>query len=151
MPNWCANSLELAASKEVIDEFESKLNISSENFFDLFIPPSPNPDEWYEYNLEKYGCKWNCNANDWERTSNESLLVIFDSPWGPPTALYDTLVASGVDVYAEYYEPGMCFVGRYCDGFDRSYEYSDLDSLDNIPEDLVESWNIRESLSMEDE
>lgn len=151
MPNWCANSLELSASKEEIDNFETKLNESSENFFDLFVPPSPNPDEWYQYNLETYGCKWNCSATEFQRTSDETLLITFDSPWGPPTVLYDHIVNSGVEVYAEYYEPGMCFVGRYCDGVDENYQYSDLDSLDNIPEDLIMSWGIRESLSMEDE
>lgn len=152
MPNVCANSLELAASKEVIDEFQSKLEVSSENFFDLFVPPSPNSDEWYQYNLDTYGCKWNCGANDFERTSEKTMLITFDSPWGPPINLYNTIVKGGIEVYAEYYEPGMCFVGRYCDGIDESYEYSDLVSLSKIPEDLIESWGIRESLlTMEDE
>jgi hypothetical protein len=152
MPNWCYNTLEISASKEKLDEFESKLNDSKgENFFDLFVEPCTDETGWYEYNLEKYGCKWNCNANSWERTSEETILFMFDSPWGPPLALYEKLEEDEIGVCAEYYESGMCFVGRYSNGVDECYEYSDLDSLDNIPEDLIESWGIRESMSMEEE
>ena len=79
------------------------------------------------------------------------MLVLFDSPWGPPIQLYENMLTGDYEVYAEYYESGMSFVGRYTNGVDESYEYSDLDSLDNIPEDLVESWGIRESMSMEEE
>jgi hypothetical protein len=50
------------------------------------------------------------------------------------------------DVEAGYHEEGMAFVGRFVDGEDESYEYSDVDSLEDIPEDIVEDWNLREML-----
>ncbi len=40
----------------------------------------------------------------------------------------------------------MAFVGRYSEGFDEAYNYSDLDSLDEIPDDIIEEWNLREML-----
>jgi hypothetical protein len=49
----------------------------------------------------------------------------------------------------------MEFVGRFCEGYDEFYEYSDVDSLDDIPEEILEQWNLRENLmdreEMEDE
>jgi len=51
-----------------------------------------------------------------------------------------------IAVFAEWHEEGMAFVGRFEYGFVESYEYSDLDSLDNIPDDLLENSNIREML-----
>jgi hypothetical protein len=49
-------------------------------------------------------------------------------------------------VDAEYHEEGMCFLGRFVDGEDESYEYSDVNSLDEIPDDLVDNWGLREML-----
>ena len=40
----------------------------------------------------------------------------------------------------------MGYVGKYADGVDNYYEFSDLASLDNIPEDIVENWNLKENL-----
>jgi hypothetical protein len=152
MPNWCSNTLEVSHSKEKIDALESVLNdTKGENFFDFFVEPATKESDWYNYNLENYGCKWNCNAHSWERTSDNTILVLFDSPWGPPIQLYENMLTGDYEVYAEYYECGMAFVGRYSNGVDETYEYSDLDSLDNIPEDLVESWAIRELLMEMDE
>jgi hypothetical protein len=49
-------------------------------------------------------------------------------------------------IFGNYHEEGMAFVGRYEYGSDESYEYSVLESLDNIPEDIVDEWNLREML-----
>jgi hypothetical protein len=40
----------------------------------------------------------------------------------------------------------MAFVGEFVDGSDDCYEYEDLDSLDYIPEHLIEDWNLRDLL-----
>ena len=42
----------------------------------------------------------------------------------------------------------MGFVGRFVGGKDDYYEYDyeDLMSLDDIPESLVENWNLRERI-----
>lgn len=37
-------------------------------------------------------------------------------------------------------------MGRFIDGEDEYYEYSDLESLDNIPEELVEHWGVRDRM-----
>jgi hypothetical protein len=172
MPNWCNNSITVRGEKKDIDKFESFLNEKEgKEWFDFFLPCpqelkdgspvgfSAEPDEnaealvekygasdWYTWSVNNWGCKWNCDAQDWSRKDDE-ITFWFDSPWGPPTELYSFICNdTNFSIDAEYHEEGMCFVGRFVDGEDEFYEYSDLDSLDDIPEDLVENWNIRLTL-----
>ena len=168
MPNWCNNTITIRGEKEDIDRFESFLKEKDgKEWFDFFRPcPQELKDvgnvtfdhtnekllekygaaDWYSWSVNNWGCKWNCDAQDWTR-EDDSISFWFDSPWGPPTELY-TFICNDTDfaVDAEYHEEGMCFVGRFFDGEDESYEYSDVESLDDIPEELIESWNLREML-----
>lgn len=168
MPNWCSNNFEVTGSKEQIDAFEKFLvDNDGKEWFDFFLPTpaelkdttSPNRDEeqseilyekygaadWYGWNVTNWGTKWNCDAQDWLREEN-TIRFWFDSAWSPPIALYEFIESEGFSVRATYYEPGMCFVGEYSEGFDDTYEYTDLESLDEMPEHLVEEYGIRESL-----
>lgn len=154
MPNWCSNNVKISGSKEQIDELEKFLTeTEGKNWFDFFVEPvekavdAENPD-WYAYNTENYGCKWNCDAQDWYR-DGDTISFWFDSPWAPPIALYQSIYNrdDGYMVYAEYCEEGLCFVGRFEDGEEEYYEFNNgIEDLDDIPEDLVENWNLRESL-----
>jgi hypothetical protein len=182
MPNWCNNTFELVGPTEKIREFEAFLEKNNgKDWFDFFAPcPQELKDvgdvnfhaepkegllekygysDWYSFGLGEWGCKWNCDAQDWtvEDYDEESLAIKFwfDSPWGPPEELYNNFASGkyGEDyhVFAEWHEEGMAFIGRFDDGFSENYEYSDLDSLDEIPEDLLENWNIREMLEEREE
>jgi hypothetical protein len=159
MPNWCYNTIEIEGPKRAIDTFEKHLETTQgKEWFSYFlqIPEELKEDGWYGWNLDNYGCKWNCDAMDWNRTSDESIAFAFDSPWGPPIALYENIENielenewGTIDYYrvtAKYLEEGMQFMGQFVDGNDEQYEYSDLDSLDEIPEDLVEYWGVRERM-----
>ena len=175
MPNWCNNTFELVAPKEKIREFESFLNEKNgKEWFDFFLPcPQELKDvgdvsinhtneqlvekygysDWYSWSLDKWGCKWNCDAQDWRvedyDDDNLSMRFWFDSPWGPPTELYKFISEQDdLNVFAHYHEEGMGFVGRFEYGEDESYEYDieDLSSLDGIPEEIIDEWNLREML-----
>lgn len=173
MPNWCSNRFEVQGPKERIDIFEKYLNeTNGKDWFDYFAAcPEELKDttasfteevneelvkkygasDWYTWNVNNYGCKWNCDAQDWQRPDEQTISFWFDSPWGPPIALYDKITESGLTVFASYHEEGMAFVGEYREGDDESYEYSDLESLEDIPEDLVEEWNLRDIIEYYDE
>ena len=165
MPNWCYNTIELEAPQREIDKFEKHLDdTAGKEWFSYFLQiPEESKDEWYGWNIENYGCKWNCDAIDWNRTSDTSISFTFDSPWGPPIALYKNIEWielenewGSIDYYkvtARYLEEGMQFMGQFIDGEDENYEYSDLESLDEIPESLVEHWGIRDRMldEMEEE
>ena len=149
MPNWCNNTIEIHAEKEMIDAFESYLSENDGKDWFTFFKPLPEnlkDDGWYEWSIENWGCKWNCDAQDWQRVDENTITFWFDSPWGPPITLYETMSEMEYQINASYHEEGMAFVGEFVDGFDENYEYSDLDSLDDIPEHLVEQWNLREML-----
>lgn len=168
MPNWCNNSITVKGDTESIDNFEKFLKDGNgKEWFDFILPcPQELKDvgavsfhekqneellqkyghaDWYSWSLENWGCKWNCDAQDWDR-DDDTITFWFDSPWGPPINLYFEMVNQGFDVEAYYHEEGMAFVGRFVDGIDESYEYSDLESLDDIPDDIVEYWGIRDRM-----
>lgn len=172
MPNWCYNTVEIVGPKENIDQFEKFLtDRSGEDWFDYFLPTpvelndtqSPNRDtvlaqqliekygaiDWYDWNVNNWGTKWNCTANGFERTGEMSIKFSCETAWAPPTTLYQRIADQEFgeyDVKAFYLEEGMAFVGRFEDGFDDCYNYSDLESLDGIPDEIVEHWNLREQL-----
>ena len=145
MPNWCLNSLQISGSAEQIKEIEAKLEESGgKEFFDIFVKNAKDAgheEDWYSYNQEQYGCKWNCDASSWDTDSGDgtTITISFDSPWGPPSAIFEKIQETpGLSVYAQYYEPGMCFVGEYNDGSEDSYDYSDCTS-ETIYESVLQS------------
>ena len=154
MPNWCSNSIEIQGTKEQINKFVSFLDEKNgKDWFDFFAPTPVElkEDGWYEWNVSNWGCKWNCDAQDWSRDGN-TISFWFDSPWGPPVELYYKIEQAGLTVKAEYMEEGMRFVGEFVNGSDETYEYQDVEDLDNIPDNLVENWNLHDQFeNWEDE
>lgn len=155
MPNWCMNSLQISGSVEQIKEINEKLEAcKGEDFFDIFIKNAKDAgkeEDWYSYNHEHYGCKWNCTAASWDVDGDGTTITIaFDSPWAPPMQVFETIQNTpGLSVCAQYYEPGMGFVGEYNDGSDDYYDYGGCtseDIYDNVPAELVDSWGIYEQM-----
>lgn len=153
MPNWCSNSVTISGSKEQIDDFERFLTDSDGKDWFNYFNPSPEElkeDGWYEWNVENWGTKWNCNAQDWVREEN-TVSFWFDSAWSPPIELYQFIENVGLTVAAQYHEEGMQFVGEFVDGEEHYFEYDTVESLDEIPEHLVEEYGLRDSLLDEEE
>ena len=159
MPNWCYNTIEIEGPETEIDKFEKHLNdTDGKEWFSYFIPMPQElkEDGWYAFNVENYGVKWNCDALDWHRIDDRTIGFTFDSPWAPPIVLYENIESMELEsesgyidyfkVKAEYLEEGVSFMGRFIDGEDEYYEYSDLESLDDIPEELVEHWGVRDRM-----
>ena len=160
MPNWCGNNAEfnnddvaevakLEAHLKFLDEKKSDNNIEA-GLFGYFVPRPPEFDEgesWYSWNIENWGTKWEASIYSWEKLNDNSIRINFDTAWAPPTAFYEFL-ARETEWYvtATYYEPGMSFVGSNIAGDDEYYQIEDIDSLDDIPEDLLEEYNIREQM-----
>ena len=178
MPNWCNNTIEIEGTKEQINAFVSFLDEQSgKNWFNFFRPcPQELVDtvsgfvgedkqsahetqqkmniekhghaDWYSWSVDKWGTKWNCDAQDWMKIENPnedqaSVTFWFDSAWSPPTALYEFIESnSEFIVTASYLEEGMSFVGQFSGGIDECYEFSDAESLEDIPEELVDEWNL---------
>lgn len=152
MPNWCNNTVTFVGEKEDIQKFAAFLEEKEcKNWFDYFQPCPKElyeSEEWYGWCVENWGTKWNCDAEDYQvNEDNTELSFWFDSAWGPPVGLYYFIEANtDLQVKAFYHEEGMQFTGQFVDGDDEYYEYSDLNSLDDIPETIVEHWALRDIL-----
>lgn len=162
MPNWCSNSITISHhDKSVVDELESKIREGGD-FFNILRPrPADQEENWYEWNVENWGTKWDVNIdvqNDAvTRFSDNSLSLWFDTAWSPPIAFYDYITELGWDVEAMYYEFGAGFLGRYSEGSDDYWEvdFSDGDNmqflLDNLPRDLLDYSGLESEYEMHKE
>ena len=56
-------------------------------------------------------------------TTPNELELRFDSAWSPPIEAYARLFELGFEVYATYFEPGMCFAGIWDNGNDDYCDY----------------------------
>ena len=139
MPNWCANTLMLTHSdSSMIDRVEKSVN--TESLFEELAPLG----EWaYDPAVEKWGTKWDITDGEMVDRNDDTITVSFSTAWSPPINFYEELIRQGFKVTADYFEPGMGYIGTYIDGEDEDYEI-DSDNLENIPEDLKEKWGIEE-------
>ena len=150
MPNWCSNNVTLSSSKENIDALIVELQKpdGEGKILQSLRPRPPSEDgDWYGWNVNNWGTKWEVGVHDYEILSETSVLISFDSAWAPPTTLYEYLEDEGWSVCAYYYEPGMAFCGKYEDGFDNYYEYSGMSAdeiREEIPTDVDEMFAISE-------
>jgi len=145
MPNWCDNSLTLTNSdKTKLDELAVELDKG--NDAEVFKYLRPYEGEWdYMWCCNNWGTKWEARVYGWERIDENTILISFETAWGPPIALYEFLEQEEWSVEGLYNEPGMCFAGIYEDGSDSYYEYSDLSAdeiEENLPEVLEETFGI---------
>jgi len=151
MPNWCANNAEFYnEDKAKVDELEARLkNLTDEDgLFSFFVKiPAEEKENWYNWNTANWGTKWEASVYSHERTDDNNIRVNFDTAWSPPIALYE-FIAQNTDWYTEatYYEPGISFIGKCSGEWDDCYNIDGIASLDNIPEELLEEYNVREQM-----
>ena len=153
MPNWCNNYATLTGPKEKIDELIVEMRKSDERdasyeIFNLLRPrPADQEENWYDWNVNNWGTKWDISLAGYEIVNETTVTLSFDSAWSPPTALYEFLEEQGWTVTAFYDEPGMAYCGRFVDGSDEYYEYSNMTAdevEEEIPEEINEMFSISE-------
>ena len=181
MPNWCSNHITVrgtdpVAIKRLADAFDNgefcgtvvpmpaELNITSGRLGDgeeqreLERKTAENIEKhgfanWYDFNVSKWGTKWEIGGNGNEAERDEDGLGFsapFDSAWSPPIAVCEALVEQGFEVVLYYYEPGMGYCGKFEDGSDDYYEYSGENSNTvraAIGSDLDDMFGISESMA----
>jgi hypothetical protein len=105
MPNWCYNIIN--AKQEIIDYITT--TTSDNNIILDFNTIAKEPEEnedWYNWRVFNWGCKWNANTINISETS-----IAFETPWSPPEAFYRLLSLEFPDDEIEvfYEEAGMGF------------------------------------------
>ena len=85
---------------------------------------------WYDFCVNEWGTKWDVDLAGTVSIDADGLGInaSFDSAWAPPIAVYEEMLEQGYEVVAYYYEPGMCFVGKWDNGHDLCYELSSYSS-----------------------
>jgi hypothetical protein len=170
MPNWCNNTVTISHEDPAMIERVRKA-FNEGRLLDEFIPvPQELRDavanfevneamvekygysNWYDFCVNEWGTKWDIGADGQEAIDNDNntLSLNFDSAWAPPTTAYEKLMDMGFQILAYYYEPGMCFCGKWDNGDDDYYEYSGMTSeevANTIPDDLDECFCISEQMA----
>lgn len=144
IPNWCDNSVRLThQDKEKIDALENVLKDQQdcEVFYHLRPRPVEEDENWYDWNCNNWGTKWDMTIIDFNREDDHTVWVSFETAWSPPIALYEFLTEEGWEVEGYYHESGCAFCGKYTneDG-DEFYEYDfrDRESIEALPQDIEE-------------
>lgn len=120
MPNWVYNSLEIthpevdkvnALEKHIKDQFDAGNN--NPDFFD-FLRPNPDgkdAENWYDWNCENWGCKWDAgDLRDLDRDGN-TLTFSFNTAWTNPVHLFQFLAEEKWEFRNVYTEEGDQFFG----------------------------------------
>lgn len=110
MPNWCSNELTIRHTDEHtitelvrhVTELIQRLTDpprDDEQLAHLFqyLRPMPHDigDDWYNWRLEHWDCKWDASDLHLIWHDNHSLCMTFNTPWAPPIALYRYLEREG--------------------------------------------------------
>jgi hypothetical protein len=112
---------------------------------------------WYDFCVSEWGTKWDVDPYEGanvELDEGNTIYFGFDSAWAPPVGIYEKLQAQGYTVLAQYYEPGMAFVGEWDDGVDNFFEIGGMKSdevRDLIGEFLDDNFGISESIAQYEE
>ena len=144
MPNWCDNSVTLRHDdKEKIDALEKVLadQQDCEVFYHLRPRPADQDENWYDWNINNWGTKWDMTITEFDRQDENTIWISFDTAWSPPIAMYEFLVSEDWQVEGYYHESGTAFCGKFTneDG-DEFYEYdfADRASIEALPTDIEE-------------
>jgi hypothetical protein len=125
---------------------------------------------WYDWAVSNWGTKWEVSAEGLEFEEDQDgnydngglgpharITGWFDSAWAPPTNAIAHFCEANPDVRAtiDYYEPGMCFVGRMVADNgeveeDDCVDYSNATSKtirSTVGDEMCEMWNLEEELA----
>lgn len=149
MPNWCQNTLNIFhEDKGKVDKLQNVLNTEEPKMFEHLCPQPNDVDDWYSWNIENWGTKWDASIIDYERLDDNTISIVFDTAWSPPTKWYEYIEELGWGVDAHYLEESMGFVGRYFAGTDEEYEIdyclSKEECLKGIAQECIDHWGLDE-------
>lgn len=171
MPNWCDNSTTIKFNSLIVaNDFETWIKKVAKGteldehgndlaLFSFFIPEPQHSKEddgilpaWYQWRLDNWGCKWDANLHHHEWIDDNTVILHYSTPWGPPDVFLHAVVNAdeGNEVYNSYFEPGMGFCGTFSNGDEEHYDYSSFEDPDDVRAfvgaDLDDEWGISEMI-----
>ena len=123
MPNWCSNKLVVSASKKSeVENFLQKVRgddgdgtIEEFTFNSLVPRPKTEEDNWYDWNVQNWGTKWDASEPNVSLSENENIAhITFDTAWSPPIEWLEKVAPQfpHLNFTLLYYEGGMGFAGE---------------------------------------
>jgi hypothetical protein len=113
MPNWVSNTLVVTGDKHDVRAFVDQAAQAHEDPFGgtrqsalsfwNFVKPSDlefYKDNWYEWNIESWGCKWDAGdvTTDSTDIDNGYVNYSFETPWGQPREFFEAIVEQFPDL-----------------------------------------------------
>lgn len=89
--------------------------------------------DWYSWNIDNWGTKWDAYSIDVERVQDNQLTIRFDSAWAPPSPVIHAMQEQHpeLSITLEFEEPGMMFRGEihedgteFTEDYEEEVEYS---------------------------
>lgn len=120
MPNWCNVSLKITfPTPEAASQIHDKISGDEENHVLKYLKPEPElaSDEWYDWRMKNWGCKWDFSARDVQVDGN-TLQLWGETAWSPPIAA----LSDYPEVWMAYCEEGNDYAGIYIDGVDYGFD-----------------------------
>jgi len=169
MPNWCNNTIEIKGSTETIKKLWEGATAEGDDggLLNSMVPmpkalndtTSPTPPDseqpvvdgfnnWYDWRVSNWGCKWDVNTEGLEfhdhGDGTAEITGWFDSPWGPPIGAYEKFCddMDGVYLEAYYEEGGMDFAGHWTSEGDDDY----LEGISDYAREVIKNGESGSSL-----
>ena len=163
MPNWCINNFRVTTDSseesrvslknflrenhpKTCEKFESEADRETSGeltFWGACPRPESEEENWYDWNIENWGTKWDISA-ELQVDNEDELCYQFDSAWGPPIAWFRKVAEKYtlLSFFIEYEEIGCDFWGilEYANGIETREEENDLstkkynDFIDSLDE-----------------
>lgn len=115
MPNWCNNTIHIYGKQEEIAAFLSKFTNKECLSFNDFVPiPKEEKENWYDWNCENWGTKWDLHKEMTTLTILDTeIQVEAPTAWAPPLKFFETLAKDypTMTFTVSYHEEGMMFCG----------------------------------------
>ncbi len=96
MPNWCSNTVRVGASPDTLKELlDAKLS------FETLMPRPAEVEDWYEWNVNHWGTKWDCDHFNVKEQGRKGFIAGFNTAWSPPLAFFRNLCEKKKDLWVK--------------------------------------------------
>ena len=148
MPNWCCNKIIIKG--ESLNEFKKTLNTKNEQnmivdfSFYQTIPIPTQIEDWYLWNIDNWGTKWDCKTLLVDIDDN-FISITCDTAWSPPIKWAENCLKkfNNLSIEIGYCESGMSFFGVWKDNVN---DYQPFDDDDLIYDEIQEKYKYSKKL-----
>ena len=131
MPNYCYNTLSVTSDnfEDIKLFFDSNKSINNQDnndnsllSFEKSVPKPEIEEDWYNWNIQNWGTKWdaidvvinNESEEEFSLENTNELIYTFSTAWGPALTWLETVSKKYPNLCFEneYFESGMDFYGK---------------------------------------